>query len=487
MSRGGCLVMCGYLAAAVALNWRLWAGLGTMSPAGDPGPADNDLMAWFMRYPADAIAHGHLAALVTTALNAPRGISLMWNASMPLPMVALAPVTLLAGPQTSLTILVTLGYAGSAAAMYWLLRRHGASVVAGALGGAVYGFSPGMVNAGIAHYQLQFAVLPPLIIEAVLRIVTGRGNALAAGAWLALLAAAQLFTGEEMLADAAIVCLVLAVTLAASRPRAVRARLSRTGLGLGTAAAVMLLICGYALWIQLHGPLTQHGSPWPIAKFGNSLGGFVDPQAGLVFHTASSAAYAASHGASSAEYVAYLGPALLILVAAVTVWYWRDLRVRAAGARHPCRALPRRLVERRRRRRRLRKGRAVRARVLASGRDRGRYLAGDSTRAGPHQDPRKTCHPGRGPARLAPAPVSASVPAGTPERPQIWPSPRSPQTRRSLAILRPATRSPRTPSTARYPARHSRSGDGAPSTRSRSSTTPWYSGVQRTIAATTGG
>ena len=325
------LVLPVYLAAAVALNWRLWLGLGTVSVVGDPGPADNDLMAWFMRYAAHAIAHGHLPALVTTALNAPRGIPLMWNNSVLFPAVTLAPVTLLGGPLASLTVLTTLGYAGSAAAMYWLLRRHGASVLAGGLGGAVFGFSPGMVNAGAAHYGMQFAVLTPLMIEAVTSIVTGRGSPLAAGAGLGLLAAAQLFTGEEMLTDVAIASLVLVTVLAVSRPRAVRARLSGTAAGLAVGAAVTLLTCSYALWTQFRGPLAEHGTPWKIANHGNSPGAFVNPQAQLVFHTASSAAYAAGHLAGTSEYVAYLGPPLLILVAAVTVWYWRDLRVRSAG------------------------------------------------------------------------------------------------------------------------------------------------------------
>jgi len=325
------LVLPAYLAAAVALTWPLWLGLGTVSVAGDPGPADNDLMAWFMRYAADAVAHGHLPALVTTALNAPRGIPLMWNNSVLFPAVTLAPVTLLAGPLASLTVLTTLGYAGSAAAMYWLLRRHGASALAGGLGGAVFGFSPGMLNAGVGHYGMQFAVLTPLMIEAVAAIITGRGSALATGAWLGLLAAAQLFTGEEMLTDVAVASLVLLLVLAASRPSALRARLGGTAVGLATAAAVALLLCAYALWTQFRGPLAEHGTPWKIANHGNSLGAFVNPQAQLVFHTASSAAYAASHLAGTSEYLAYLGPPLLILVAAVTIWYWRDLRVRSAG------------------------------------------------------------------------------------------------------------------------------------------------------------
>jgi hypothetical protein len=327
----GPLVFFGYLVAAVAVNWRLWAGRGTMSPTGDPGPADNDLMAWFVRYAADAVAHGHLPALVTTALNAPHGINLMWNNTVLLPGVVLTPVTLLGGPQASLTVVATLGLAGSAAAMYWLLRRHGASAAAGGLGGAVFGFSPGMVNASNAHYGMEFAVLVPLMAEATVSIVTGRGRPLRTGAWLGLLAAAQLFTGEELLSDTAIGCLLVVAVLAVSRPRAAMARLGGSVLGLGTAAVVALLLSGYGLWVQFHGPLVQHGDPWQISEYGNSLGAFVNPQAGLVFHTAASAAYAAGHRASSSEYVAYLGPPLLILVAGITIGYWRDLRVRAAG------------------------------------------------------------------------------------------------------------------------------------------------------------
>jgi hypothetical protein len=326
----GLLVGFGYLALAVALNWRLWSRFGTTTPTGDPGPADYDLMAWFVRYAADAVAHGHLPALVTTALNAPTGINLMWNNTVLFPGIVLTPVTLIAGPVASLTVLTTLGFAGSAAAMYWLLRRHGASVGAGALGGLVFGFSPGIVDASNSHYGMQFAVLVPLMVEAVASLLTGRGSPVAVGAGLGLLAAAQLYTGEELLADTAIVCLLLVVVLAASRPAAVPARLGRTALGLGVAAVVAALLSAYGLWRQFHGPLTEHGTPWNIANDGNGFGAFVSPQAGLVFHTASSAAYAAFR-ADSAEYVAYLGPPLLVLVAGVTIWYWRDLRVRVAG------------------------------------------------------------------------------------------------------------------------------------------------------------
>jgi hypothetical protein len=334
----GILLCCAYAAAAVALNWRLWAGFGTMAPTGDPGPADQDLFAWSMRYAAGALAHGHLPALVTTAMNAPRGISVMWNTTILFPATVLAPVTLLSGPQASLTIMLTVGYAGSAAAMYWLLRRYGASALAAGLGGAVFGFSPGLLVSAGGHYHIQFAVLLPLIAEAVLRIVTGHGyllggrrGSLVAGAWLGLLIAAQLFTGEEMLTDTVIACGVLVAVLAVSRPRAVVPRLGATAAGLGGCAVTTLLACGYPLWVQFRGPLTEHGSPFSNATFGNSAGAFVNPPAGLLFHTTSSAAYANAHGVIPAEYVAYLGWPLLVLVPLITIRYWRDLRIRAAG------------------------------------------------------------------------------------------------------------------------------------------------------------
>ena len=87
------LILTCYLVAAVAVTWHLWADPASRTIAGNPN--DADLFAWFLRYDATAVAHGRLPALVTTAMNAPQGINVMWNTSLPLPGVLLAPVTLL--------------------------------------------------------------------------------------------------------------------------------------------------------------------------------------------------------------------------------------------------------------------------------------------------------------------------------------------------------------------------------------------------------
>ncbi len=327
-ARAPWLVLALYLVGAVALTWRLWADPASrvQSRGGDV-----DLFAWYIRYSAESVAHGSLPALVTTAMNAPHGINLMWNTSLLLPGVLLTPVTLLAGPQASLTLLLTLGFAGSAASLYWVLRRWGVRIGPAALGGALYGFSPALLAEAASHYQLEFAVLPPLMIDALLRIVTGRGHAIRTGAWLGLLAAAQFFIGEELLVDTALVAVIVLVVLAVMNPRSVAGRAGRSVAGLAAAAGVALVLCGYALWVQFHGPLAEHGSPWNADHFRNRAAAFVTPAGNMLLHTTSGAAAVARHPAYAAEYVAYLGYPLLVVLIIAAVRYWRDLRVRVAA------------------------------------------------------------------------------------------------------------------------------------------------------------
>ena len=324
------LVVGCYVLGAFALTWRLWADPAGQMVAGNSG--DINLFAWFMRDIATAVSHGRFPALVTTGLNAPQGISLMWNTSVLLPGLVLVPVTLLAGPQTSLTVLLTVGFAGSAASLFYVLRRWGASVSSAAIGGAVYGFSPALFASAVGHFQLQFAVLPPLIIDAVLRIVTGRGRAVRTGIWLGLLAAAQVFIGEELLVDTAVASGVILVVLALSQPRAAIEAITGRGrailAGLGAAAALAAAICAYPLWVQFGGPLREHGSPWHVVAFHSYPFGFVTPSGGLLFHTSASAAVAAHYREPRPEYLAYLGWPLLIVALVATLVLWRDLRVR---------------------------------------------------------------------------------------------------------------------------------------------------------------
>jgi hypothetical protein len=233
-------------------------------------------------------------------------------------------------------VFMTAGFAGSALAMFAVLRRWDVSGPAAALGGAVYGFSPAVLHSAIGHYDLQFAVLPPLIIHVALRLATGRagpvrGGTVRGGLWLGLLVTAQLFITEEILAVTAIAGFVLVAVLAASRPRAVPAAARRMAAGLATAAGVTAVIAGYPLWVQFFGPLRQHGSPFMLDYFKNDLSSFVVPSSYQLFHTAGSAAAAARYQGSLPEYLGYLGWPLLVVLAGAAIACWRRLPARAAA------------------------------------------------------------------------------------------------------------------------------------------------------------
>jgi len=318
-----------YLLGALAVTLWLWRDPATATVAGNPNDADQ--FAWFFRYDATAVAHGHLPALVTTALNAPAGVNVMWNTFMLLPGVLLTPLTLLAGPQASLTVLMTAGFAGSAFALFVVLRRWGVTVPSAAVAGALYGFSPALLHSAAGHYDLMFAVLPPLIIDAALRIGTGRARVLRGGLWLGVLTAAQLLTAEELLLDSAIAIAAIAAVLAVSRPRAVRARIPGALAGYAVALALVLVVCGYPLAVQFFGPLHQHGSAFTPDYFKADLTGLVIPSALLLFHTAGSAAAAARYQGGVSEYLGYLGWPLLLALAVIAVTGWRHLTVRAAA------------------------------------------------------------------------------------------------------------------------------------------------------------
>jgi hypothetical protein len=326
------LIVVAYLVAAAGMTWRLWAHPSTMAPTAVGGNVNMDiyLSTWFMRYVATALAHDHLPLLVATGINSPHGINVMWNTSLLAPAFLLAPVTMIAGPATSLTVLLTLGFAGSATSMFVVLRRWQVSVAAAAVGGALFGFMPAMMVAAQDHYHLQFAVLPPLIIDAVLMLVTGRGRPVPTGLWLGLLVSLQLFTAEELLVDTAIAGAVIVLLLALSRPREAPDRLLPTLAGAGTALAVTVVICGRALWVQFLGPLAEHGSPWNVLAYGYPPSAYVTAPSAMLLH-GNFAQYLGATGQHPIEEFGYLGWPLQIALIALPFIFWRHVRLRVMG------------------------------------------------------------------------------------------------------------------------------------------------------------
>ncbi|MGH3301163.1 MAG: hypothetical protein ACRDOK_05625 [Streptosporangiaceae bacterium] len=334
-SRQAIVLYC-YLLGAIYVMSRV-----LVHPAGTRQNGDVDDVnqaTWFVHYSASAVQHFRLPALVTTAMNAPHGVNLMWNTSLLLPGVVVSPVTLVFGPQVALTTLLVIGFAGSAAAMFFVLRRWQVSVLAAAIGGALYGFSPALVNSGIGHYSLVLAMLPPLMIDRVLQLATGRGRPVRNGIWLGLMAAAQLFISEEALVDAAIATVILLAVLAASRPHEVKQRIPPTALGLAVAAIVGLVLTARALWVQFHGVPASGAAATTIISYHGRLTNlgtlplaFINPSEGVLLHTHGSGVIANNYPQPLPEYLAYLGIPLIVLLLAAIVYFWHHLPIRVAG------------------------------------------------------------------------------------------------------------------------------------------------------------
>jgi hypothetical protein len=324
-----------YVAGGFFVTYTLWVHPTGLRQAGDP--QDVNQATWFLRYTATAIQHFRLPALSTMAMNAPHGANLMWNTSLLLPGIVVTPVTSLFGPQVGLTSLLVIGFAGSAASMYYVLRRWQASQLAAALGGALYGFSPALVDSGIGHYSLVLAILPPLIIDRVLRLATGRGTALRNGIWIGVLVAAQLFVSEEALVDTVIAAVILLVVLALCRPREVASRIRPLLVGLGAAAVIALVLCARALYVQFHGVSAHAGATVVIKYQGHetNLGtlpyAFINPSSLVLLHTHATGNIANYYPQPLPEYLAYLGVPLIIVLLAAIVYFWNYLPIRVAG------------------------------------------------------------------------------------------------------------------------------------------------------------
>jgi hypothetical protein len=330
------VVLACYLLGGFYVTSRIWIDPVGRRQWGDT--QDVNQATWFMRYTATAIEHFRLPALITGTMDAPHGVNLMWNTSLLLPGSLATPFTLLFGPQVSLTVLLVAGFAGSAASMFYVLRRWQVSMLAAALGGALYGFSPALVNSGVGHYSLVLAILPPLMIDRLLRIVTGEGSQLRNGLWLGALAAAQLFTSEELLVDTAIAAAILLAALVISRPRQALTRVGPSLIGLGTAVVVALVLSARGLWVQFHGVASKGAAATVVINYNGRLTNlgtlpyaFVTPGSSVVLHSSGTAWSVDRYPQPLPEYLAYLGVPLIILLLAAIIYFWRNLTIRVAG------------------------------------------------------------------------------------------------------------------------------------------------------------
>jgi hypothetical protein len=326
---GPAAVVAGYVALAIWVTGAWWLPFGARLTA--INQPDATLFAWLLTWTPHALGAGQ-PPLHTTALNAPEGVNLMWNNGMALPALLFAPVTAAWGGLATVTVLITLGLAGSATAAFAALRALGAATGPAALGGAAFGFSPAIVAQSLGHPNLVFDVLAPVLVLLAVRLAVEERPRARTAVLLGLLTAIQLLIGEEVLFGTGIVVALLLLGLAVAHPRAAARRAPRF-LGLACVAlGVFVLLGGPLLAFQLLGPLPQVGSPFNVAYFGIDVANYVVPAAQQQIAPPAAATRALRFAGGPEEHGGFLGWPLLVVATVALLFGGRRARVPLAAA-----------------------------------------------------------------------------------------------------------------------------------------------------------
>lgn len=259
-----------YLALSVVVWWNIWSSSPTKVTT--CGCGDSALFLWFFEWPAYALRHG-LSPLFSTAMSYPSGVNLLANTSELGFGVPLAPLSWVFGPIASMNVSLLVAPVLSAMAMWALASRWVRWTPAAFAAGLVYGFSPmALVALSDAHLMIGMSASIPLIALCVDELLRRqRARPVLVGIGLGLAVAFQFFVGTELLVIAALGFAFIAPLIAVGligKAELIRARWRHAAVGLGTGAAVSLLLLAYPAWFALAGPGAIHGRVWPTLFLG---------------------------------------------------------------------------------------------------------------------------------------------------------------------------------------------------------------------------
>ena len=231
---------------------------------------DSSLFIFWFAHAADVVlswvgvGSGERNLLYTTSMNYPAGVNGGWNTSVMGLAVPLVPVTLVWGPVVAYNVAIMCAPVACALVAAWaaaqFVSRRPAFVA-----GIAYGFSTYVIAQSAGHLNLAFAVLPPLVVGFVERLVTGRGRTWVNAVLLGCAVGWQFYLSNELLAHTFLMAVVLLVVTVALRWTEFREGFRRIAVG-GAGAVGVAVVCGLPLLITMfalpgkpEGPIRPHG------------------------------------------------------------------------------------------------------------------------------------------------------------------------------------------------------------------------------------
>ena len=305
-----------YLLLAVAIFWSTW-----VNPTGSwiGSPKDPQLFIWYLGWIPHELSLGH-NPLFTDYLANPPGVNLMWNTSMIFPALVLWPVTAVFGPVVAYNVLITTGLALSAWLGFIAAQRFIDRPILCFAAGLVYGFSPALLAQAMGHPHVMVALFPPIaLILGYEILVRRRMHPVAAGALAGVAAAAQLLTGEELLAMTLLIAAMGVAVLTLLHRHEVRGSLPYVATATGAALGGFAVLAAYPLGFQFLGPQRVSGSLQPPDVYVSDLLAFAVPSNFIHFT------------GNTTENDAYVGLPLLVLFAFGLVIGWSRPAIRWLG------------------------------------------------------------------------------------------------------------------------------------------------------------
>ncbi len=308
-----------------------WTSSAWLSPArrsvgygGDTYP-----VVWCLGWFSHALAHG-INPFVSYSVNAPTGVNLMWQTSMPLLAVALTPLTLVAGPLVSYNLVATAAPALAGWVAFLAFRRWTRPLPAFA-GAVVFAFSPFMTVQAAQHVFLTFCPSAPLLLILLDRLLVRQERPAAVdGGLVGAVAACQLLISEEILAAEAVVAAVVVAVLV-WRHRAVARRKIRHALrGLAIATMAAVAVTAWPLYEQFHGAarVTQQLRDGAQFQFVADALGFVTPSPPLLVMPHAADMLAFRFTGNWTEWDSYVGLPLLAFLALCILRFRRSPMLR---------------------------------------------------------------------------------------------------------------------------------------------------------------